>query len=198
MATSKLQEKNDAGNYEIIPLNKKGGYRYSGLFFYLLPDLVAQKSGMDFETYLQQTFYQPLGAHTIGYNPYKRFSLDRIIPTEQDTFFRMTQIHGHVHDEGAAMMGGVSSNAGLFASAYDLAKLQQMYLNFGHYGDQQYIESATLKEFTSYQYREEGNRRGLGFDKPLIEYDAAASSVGRSGIACQFWPRWLYRYFYMG
>ena len=34
------------------------------------------------------------------------------MPTENDDFFRRTQIHGVVHDEGAAMMDGVSGNAG--------------------------------------------------------------------------------------
>ena len=168
------------------PLNKEGGYRYSGLFFYLLPELVTQKSGMDFETYLQKTFYQPLGAYTLGYNPLKRFDLDQIIPTERDTFFRMTQIHGHVHDEGAAMMGGVSCNAGLFTNAYDLAKLQQMYLNYGSFGGQQFIAEESLKEFTRCQFPEADNKRGLGFDKPLLEYDANKSSVAEAASANSF------------
>ncbi len=168
------------------PLNEEGGYRYSGLFFYLLPELVAQKSGMDFETYLQQTFYQPLGAYTLGYNPLKRFNLDQIIPTERDTFFRMTQIHGHVHDEGAAMMDGVSCNAGLFTNAYDLAKLQLMYLYYGKYGGQQFIAEESLKEFTRCQFPEADNRRGLGFDKPLLEYDADKSSVAEAASKNSF------------
>lgn len=168
------------------PLNKKGGYRYSGLFFYLLPELVAQKSGMDFESYLQKIFYKPLGAYTLGYNPLKRFDLDQIIPTERDTFFRMTQIHGHVHDEGAAMMGGVSCNAGLFTNAYDLAKLQQMYLNYGSFGGRQFIAEESLKEFTRCQFSEENNKRGLGFDKPLLEYDADKSSVAEAASANSF------------
>ena len=52
----------------------------------------------------------------------------------------MVQIHGMVHDEGAAMMGGVSSNAGLFGTANDLAKLLQMYLNGGTYGGQRFYK----------------------------------------------------------
>jgi CubicO group peptidase (beta-lactamase class C family) len=91
----------------------------------------------------------------------------------------MVQIHGMVHDEGAAMMGGVSSTAGLFGTAHDLAKLMQMYLNGGIYGGQRIIEERSLKEFTRCQYCEEGNRRGLGFDKPLIEYEPQKSSVSK-------------------
>lgn len=168
------------------PLNKKEGYRYSGLLFYLLPDIVKNKTGQSLEAYLQINFYRPLGAYTMGYNPLNRLNKQSIIPTERDTFFRMTQLHGYVHDEGAAMMGGVSCNAGLFANAYDLAKLQQMYLNFGRYGGKQYISSSSVKEFTRYQYADQDNRRGLGFDKPLLKYDAQASSVAQAASANSF------------
>ena len=177
------------------PLNEESGYKYSGLAFYLFPQIVSDLVDQDFETYLKNTFYRPLGAFTITYNPYLEFSLDRIVPTEKDTFFRMVQIHGMVHDEGAAMMGGVSSNAGLFGTANDLAKLMQMYLNGGTYGGQKFIEERSLNEFTRCQYCEEGNRRGLGFDKPLIEYhrqkssvskDASPKSYGHSGYTGTF------------
>jgi len=141
---------------------------------------------MDFETYLNQTFYWPLGAYTLGYNPLRYFPLDRIVPTERDSFFRMTLIHGHVHDEGAAMMGGVSGNAGLFANAYDLAKLMQLYLNGGSYGGQQYLAPGVVDTFASRSYAALGNRRGLGFDKPLLEYDASASSVAEAASAASF------------
>ncbi|GJM35633.1 MAG: hypothetical protein DHS20C18_46340 [Saprospiraceae bacterium] len=162
------------------PLNEKAEYVYSGLLFYLLPEMVARLTHEDYEGYLNNHFYHRLGAYTLTYNPLRFYPLDRIVPTERDTFFRMVQIHGHVHDEGAAMMGGVSANAGLFGSANDLAKLAQMYLNMGEYGGERYIEEATLREFTRCQYCELGNRRGLGFDKPLIEYDAKTSSVAEA------------------
>ena len=162
------------------PLNEQPGYVYSGLFFYLLPDIVEEQAGRDYETYLKETFYHPLGAHTLTYNPLRFFPKDRIVPTEVDTFFRMTTLRGTVHDEGAAMMNGVSGNAGLFSSANDLAKLFQMYMNMGSYGGTQLISDYALTEFAQCQYCQEGNRRGLGFDKPLIEYSATASSVAEA------------------
>jgi len=170
-------------------------YKYSGLAFYLFPEIVSNLTDSDFEIYLKQTFYKPLGANTLTYNPLRYFPKDKIVPTELDTFFRDTQIHGTVHDEGAIMMGGVSSNAGLFGSANDLAKLMQMYLNGGTYGGQRFIAEATIKEFTKCQYPENENRRGLGFDKPLLEYhpqkssvakDASPSSYGHSGYTGTF------------
>lgn len=168
------------------PLNEEPGYVYSGLFFYLLPDIVEEQAGRDYETYLKATFYHPLGAHTLTYNPLRFFPKDRIVPTEVDTFFRMTTLHGTVHDEGAAMMNGVSGNAGLFSSANDLAKLFQMYMNRGSYGGAQLISENALTEFAQCQYCQEGNRRGLGFDKPLIEYTATASSVAEAASPNSF------------
>ena len=47
----------------------------------------------------------------------------------------MTQIHGVVHDEGAAMMDGVSGNAGLFSTANELGVIYQMFLNDGYYNE---------------------------------------------------------------
>ena len=168
------------------PLNEKEGYVYSGLLFYLLPEMVAELTGEDFERYLKKTFYHPLGAYTITYNPLRFFPQSRIVPTERDTFFRMALLHGRVHDEGAAMMGGVSGNAGLFASANDLAKLMTMYMNFGAYAGEQYIAEESAREFTRCQYCETGNRRGLGFDKPLIEYDPKDSSVAEAASPDSF------------
>ncbi len=161
------------------PLNEKTEYKYSGLSFYLWPEIVARMAGKDFESHLKETFYHKIGANTITYNPYRHFPLERIVPTENDTFFRMEQIHGTVHDEGAIMMGGVSANAGLFGTALDLAKLMQLYLNEGSYGGEQIIAAESVREFTRCQYCEAGNHRGLGFDKPLIEYDPQKSSVAK-------------------
>ena len=134
------------------PLQEEKKYLYSGLLFYLLPDIVADLVDQDYETYLYQNFYDKIGAHTLRYNPMRFFPKDRIAPTEKDTFFRLTQLHGTVHDEGAAMMGGVSANAGLFGSANDLAKLFQLYLNQGSYGGEQIIAAKALQEFTKCQY----------------------------------------------
>ncbi len=161
------------------PLNEKVGYKYSGLSFYLWPTIIEDLTKTDYETYLKKEFYEPIGGKTLTFNPLRFHSLQNIVPTELDTFFRQTQLHGYVHDEGAAMMGGVNANAGLFGNAMDLAKLMQMYLNGGVYDGRRYISEATLEEFTRCHYCEEGNRRGLGFDKPLITYDAKMSSTAK-------------------
>ena len=152
-------------------LTKPGKYVYSGLSFLIIPDLTAKISGEPYTQFLDENYYNPLGANRITYNPLQKFAADQIVPTEYDNYYRKQQIHGTVHDEAAAVLGGVSGNAGLFANANDLAKLIQMYMQMGTYGDKQYLSEKTMKEFTRVQFPEDNNRRGLGFDKPLINND---------------------------
>jgi CubicO group peptidase (beta-lactamase class C family) len=167
------------------PLNEEAGYIYSGLIFYLLPEIIENITAQDYEQYVNEQFYAPLGA-TLLYNPLKAFPKERIVPTEKDTFFRMQLLHGTVDDEGAAMMKGVSGNAGLFGTANGLAKIMSLYLNEGYYGGEQLMDSLSVRTFTTCQYPEENNRRGLGFDKPLLEYDAEKSSVAEAASPASY------------
>jgi CubicO group peptidase (beta-lactamase class C family) len=106
----------------------------------------------------------------------------RIVPSEYDSLFRKTLIHGKVHDEGAALLDGISGHAGLFGNANDLAKLMQMYLQKGYYGGQQFIQESTIKEWTSYPFSATENaRRGVGFDK--VDRNKAGVSAAASGGA---------------
>ena len=180
----------ERGIYRAIaksPVQPEGQYAYSGLLFYLLPDYVSRTTGSDYREYLRREFYDPLGATTLGYRPLDRgIPRDRIVPTEVDTFFRMDTLHGVVHDEGAAMMDGISANAGLFSNAEDLAKLWQMLLDGGTADGRRYLSEEAIAEFSRYQYPQESNRRGLGFDKPLLTYDAARSSVAEAASPASF------------
>ncbi len=154
-------------------------YKYSGLFFYLVPELVEKLTGDPFEVYLDSNFYDLLGTETLMFNPTREFERDRIVPTENDTYFRMKQLHGVVHDEGAITMRGISGNAGLFSNAEDLAKVWLMLLNEGSIDTTTFLKPTTVQLFTTAQYPNNSNRRGLGFDKPLLEYDSLASSVAK-------------------
>lgn len=164
--------------YRIIKRSKVSDvkkYRYSGLSFLIYPELITRLTGMDYETYLQKTFYTPLNCQTLGFNPETKRYPNKIVPTEIDTLFRKTLVRNWVHDENAALMGGVSGNAGLFGSADDLAKMLLFYQNMGQTMDgNQLISRKTVAEFTKIQYPENENRRGLGFDKPLIGNDTLA------------------------
>ena len=172
-------------------------YLYSGLAFFLFPGVIEDLSGERYEDFLSGHIYHRLGAWDLVYNPLRSYPLSRIAPTEYDSLFRRQLIHGYVHDESAATMGGFSGNAGLFATAGDLLKLVEMYRRMGSYGGEQIIPEEVLKEYTSYQFPESLNRRGLGFDKPLLDgHDgtpddypcpgASPSSFGHSGFTGTF------------
>ncbi|MCK0190561.1 serine hydrolase [Arenibacter sp. F20364] len=173
-------------------------YKYSGLTFLLYPEIISRLTNTDYETYVTQNFYAPLGATTLGFNPKTKNYPNKIVPTEMDTLFRHELTKDWVHDENAALLGGVSGNAGLFATATDLAKMMQMYMNYGSYGGRRYISEATVREFTKVQYPENENRRGLIFDKPDLNNQeltladsypapsASPDSFGHSGFTGTF------------
>ena len=179
-------------------VSKNKVYRYSGLASLIYPQLIETISGQDYQTYLKQNFFDPLGCTTLTYNPtFKNFP-NKIVPTELDSIFRKAYVKGFVHDENASLFGGVSGNAGLFGTAEDLAKYMQMLLQKGSYNGKQYLKASTVNEFIRVQYPENDNRRGLGFDKPLIGNDTlplkeaypapqvSPSSFGHSGFTGTF------------
>lgn len=151
----------------ISEINQKGKYVYSDLGFYLFPKFVEKLSGKSFLDYVYDNFYFKLGCWTTTYNPTEKFNKSCIVPTENDLSFRLQQLHGYVHDQGCAMLGGVSGHAGLFSSANDIAKIMQVFLNNGKYGGINFFSEKTVTLFTSYQTDSTKNRRGLGWDKPL-------------------------------
>ncbi len=161
-------------------------YKYSGLSFLRMPEFISNRLNSNFEQQLYVNIYSPLGIDRLTYNPLDKFPLTEIVPTEIDTVFRNKLVHGYVHDEAAAMLGGISCNAGLFGNAESVGKLFQMYLNDGRWNDKQIISKETIDEFTSYQFPENNNRRGLGFDKPLLEYHADKSYVAKSASTESF------------
>ena len=155
-------------------------YKYSDLGFYLLPIVIEKITGQKLEDYVSQEFYAPLGLETLTYKPLDIFPKDRIVPTEHDLYFRNELLQGHVHDPGAAMLGGVSGHAGLFGNAYDLAVYMQMLNNEGLYNSIRILEPETIQDFTKCQFclgLDDDNRRGLIFDKP--------APVGQTGPTCE-------------
>ncbi|GJM34206.1 MAG: beta-N-acetylglucosaminidase [Saprospiraceae bacterium] len=163
-------------------------YKYSDLGFYLLARLIERVSDLPIDQYAATHFYQPLGLRTATYNPWQDQDIKHIVPTEEDRYWRRQRVQGYVHDMGAAMLGGVSGHAGLFADAQDLAILMQLLLWEGQYGGEQYLNPATIHNFTT---RYEGDtRRGIGFDmlelnpnrKRNLSKDASPQTFGHLGF----------------
>jgi beta-N-acetylhexosaminidase len=179
------------------PLGEKK-YVYSDLGVMISPEIIASLSGTKWYEFVTDSIYHKIGAYEIGFNPWQKYPLSRIVPTEYDSLFRKQQLHGTVHDEGAAMLGGISGHAGLFATANDLMKLMELYRRMGSYGGEQIISGEVLKRYSTVQFPENNNRRGIGFDKPLLNnselsqkdaYPAKSvspSSFGHSGYTGTF------------
>lgn len=147
----------------------KKEYKYSDFSFIIFKEYLEQKTGKTLDVLSDQAFYKPLGAAFTSYNPLRKWDMCNIPPTEVDNYFRYQTIQGYVHDMAAAMQDGVAGHAGLFSNAMDVAKIMQMYLQKGNYGNKQYFSAATFDTFNTCYACKEGNRRGLGFDKPQIE-----------------------------
>lgn len=155
------------------PLGPKK-YVYSDLGMVLLKEIIEQASGETYEWYLHENFYAPMGLENITFNPLCCYNSNRLVPTEYDQVYRRQLVQGYVHDPCAAMLGGVSGNAGLFSTAYDLAAIGQMMLDGGVYHGVQILKPETIKLFTSRQSAR--SRRGLGFDKPEFGNGPSPSS----------------------
>lgn len=168
-------------------LNK---YKYSGLFFFYVPLLVEKITGIAFEKYYRENIIDKKNI-TLLFNPKNSFNKEFIVPTEYDSIFRKTLVHGYVHDEAASFMGGVSGNAGLFGNAESIGVL----LNDLNPINSIFKES-TIRKFTSYAHKNSSIRRGLGFDKPYPKQvnsdypnpNLSTESYGHTGFTgTMFW-----------
>ncbi|MCU4175432.1 serine hydrolase domain-containing protein [Carboxylicivirga sp. N1Y90] len=163
-------------------------YLYSDLGYHLLEKAIEPLMEHNLDHKFEANYSNRIGANSLVYNPLSSFDLNEIVPSEKDLGFRKELLHGYVHDQSAAMMGGVSAHAGLFANAGDLAKMSQLFLNKGKYGGVEYFNPATIEHFTKRQNNT--NRRGLGVDKPEHDPDksspvsrlASPASYGHTGF----------------
>ena len=158
---------------EQLKLKRQGRFKYSDVNFNLIHRMIEEKTSMPMDKYLAETFYKPLNLRRTTFNPLEKFRQAYIVPTENDNKWRNNLVQGFVHDESAAMLGGVAGNAGLFSTANDLAVLFQMMLNGGTYGEQTYLNEKTIEQFTTPKY---GNHRGLGF---VVKGTRGASALSK-------------------
>src|SRR5690606_36237388 len=149
-------------------LLSKESYRYSDLPYYILKKYIETYYNRGLDKLVQEHFYESLGAIYTTYNHYIKFSGNKILSTEIDDYFRYQEVHGYVHDMGAAMQDGVGGHAGIFSNANDVAKIMQLFLQKGFYGGKRYFKPDTVDEYNTCYFCDENNRRGIGFDKPQL------------------------------
>ncbi|HEX8562119.1 MAG TPA: glycoside hydrolase family 3 N-terminal domain-containing protein [Flavobacterium sp.] len=164
---------NQIAHSKLLP---KKEYKYSDFTFILLKEYLENATGKSLDSLAYTNFYRPMGMSNTLYNPLHKFDVSRIPPTEIDDYFRHQKIQGYVHDMEAAMEGGVGGHAGLFSNSIDIAKMMQLFLQRGNFGGRQYFASKTFDDFNTCYFCKEGNRRGLGFDKPQLR--------GQAGPTC--------------
>lgn len=167
---------------------KSNRYRYSDVGYYVFHKYIEDVYGEKQDKVANRLFYAPLGATTMTYNPLEKFPKDRIVPSEEDTYYRYERVQGYVHDMGAAMQGGIGGHAGLFSNANDIAKMMQMYLQGGLYGGDRFMSARTIKKFNTCYFCKENVRRGVGFDKADLRTGVptfggvSSQSFGHSGF----------------
>lgn len=162
-------------------------YVYSDIGMMLMATILERAAGKPLDVLAMEEIFEPLDMNDTYFNPAKGDSvLDRIVPTEDDPW-RGRVVLGEVHDENAYAYGGVAGHAGLFSTGSDLAKLCQMLLNGGIYGEKRLIRPLTVELFTSRQNLIPDNSRALGWDTRSSERSSSGlyfsdTSNGHTGF----------------
>ncbi len=171
---------------------------YSDIDYMLLGLVVEKITEKDLNTFLSETFWEPMGLTHITYNPLENgFSKDDCAATELNgntrdglvefPNVRHDTVQGEVHDEEAYYtMEGISGHAGLFSNATDLAKLASIMIT-GGYGNNKYFSKNIRDLFIAPQSLSTINY-GIGWwreaDDKRVWYfgtQAPESSIGHQG-----------------
>lgn len=166
------------------PLLTKPGEKtvYSDIGLMIMGKIVEAVSGLPLDVYLEQELFGPLQMHDTYYNPPASL-INRIVPTEIEAQ-RGGLVHGIVHDENTASLGGVAGHAGLFSTAGDLSRFCRMMLNGGELDGTRIFRPETIQQFTTRIDPE--NSRCLGWDSPDGESSGgiylSQNSYGHTGF----------------
>ncbi|HET7296967.1 MAG TPA: serine hydrolase, partial [Gemmatimonadales bacterium] len=119
---------------------------YSDLNAILLGEVVARAAGEPLDVFTAREIFGPLGLRQTMFRPSARLRA-RIAPTG---VWHGHAVAGSVNDGSAFKLRGVSGNAGLFATAADLARFAQFMLREGQLADGRRILSPeTVRLFTT-------------------------------------------------
>jgi CubicO group peptidase (beta-lactamase class C family) len=127
---------------------------YSDLNAILLGNIVEKISGKNFSNFCSDEIFYKLGMRDTKFNPDDK---EKCVPTEYDTYWRMKQLKGEVHDEAACILEGVSGNAGLFSNSGDLYTFMRIMLDRGKYynpytrglKEERFVSENTIDLFTT-------------------------------------------------
>jgi serine-type D-Ala-D-Ala carboxypeptidase len=134
---------------------------YSDIGFIILGAALERIADERLDRFCQREVFGPLGMRRTTFNPPASWR-SAVVPTVDDWSFRKRAMQGEVQDENASVMGGVAGNAGLFATAADVAIFANAMLNGGH----PVVRPSTLNLFTKRESSPAGTSRALGWDTP--------------------------------
>ena len=141
---------------------------YSDIGLMVVGFIIERLSGQELDEFLTERVWERLGMNDTRFRPAEALR-NRIAPTEVDTVFRNTHVHGVVHDENAYAIGGVAGHAGLFSTASDLAILAQTLLDGG---------------LLTGCEREDSDNGGVDLDGTLPEdVDVSSERICAAGVA---------------
>ncbi|NTW70022.1 MAG: beta-lactamase family protein [Chlorobiaceae bacterium] len=142
---------------------------YSDLGFILLGKIVATITGKSLAENFHARFAAPLGLHSTMFTPPASI-LKRVAPVEQDTLWPFSTPRPLVHDQNAALLGGVAGHAGLYSTTGDLITFTRMLMREGSVGNKVYFRKSTLNNFFSRSRTE----RALGWDMRSLDGPSSA------------------------
>jgi CubicO group peptidase (beta-lactamase class C family) len=154
--------------------------QYSDIGFIVLGVALERIADESLGRFCQLELFGPLGMLRTTYNPPAAWR-DSIPPTADDRTFRHRVLQGEVQDENASVLGGVAPQAGLFATAEDVATFAHIMLQ----GGSPLIRPETLALFTRRESSPPGTSRALGWDTPSSPSQSgkyfSAASFGHLG-----------------
>jgi CubicO group peptidase (beta-lactamase class C family) len=154
---------------------------YSDLNAILLGEIVRHVSGQTLDAFVTRAIYGPLGLdQQMLFRPPKRL-VPRIAPTN---LWRGHPIAGVVNDPSAGMLGGVSGNAGVFATGRGLARFAQFMLNEGALPDR----SRLVKKETVHQFTQIAVAARRGVSARTLGWEALPTGEETSSAGTLFGP----------
>lgn len=165
-----------------VPISPPGTRMvYSDLNAILLGEIVRHVSGETLDAFVTRAIYAPLGLdQQMLFRPPKRL-VPRIAPTN---LWRGHPIAGVVNDPSAGKLGGVSGNAGVFASARGLARFAQFMLNEGALADRPRL----LKKETVHQFTQVAVPARRGVSARTLGWEALPTGEETSSAGTRFGP----------
>ena len=172
---------------DIQPLRPPGKtVVYSCLNAILCAEIVEAVSGQPLDRFAAAHIFEPLDMVDTGFNP-PASKRARCVPTTRSPRADAADgfLCGQVHDPLAGMQAGVSGNAGLFATAADLARFARMMLSGGVLDGRRILSAKSVADMTRIQDPGATNRKGKPDRRGLL-WDLYPARRGGAGAAGRF------------